>query len=511
VKHNWQNFARFNTPIVGRGLQPRPKRFATALHSILDMNTNQQPIVLLIEDDIVTATTYKMFLSDEAIILTHVETGNAALRYLKETVPNVILLDIGLPDMNGIEILKYVQQQQLSSAVVVITIEHSVNIVVETMRYGAFDFIDKPFPHNRLIVTLRNALRQNLLSQKVEFYEETFKRQQYHKLIGTSKPMQTIYHIIDNVATSKASILITGESGTGKELCMEAIHKESRRKNKPIVAINCAAIPSELMESEMFGYVKGAFTGAVSEKLGAAHQADGGTLFLDEIGEMDLTLQTKLLRFVQTGTFRRVGGHKEDQVDVRFICATNCDLLAKIKAGQFREDLYYRLNVIPLKLPALRQRGGDILLLARTFLNKYAQKEQKTFTEFTSEVEKIFLSYDWPGNVRQLQNVIHNIVVLNKGPIVTTAMLPPLEEVLSINSKATPPQNSETEIALTTSPNTVTQEIHPLWQLEKKAIEEAIEYCDGNIALAAKLLEISKSNIYNKLQLWNISIKRTIK
>jgi len=206
--------------------------------------------------------------------------------------------------------------------------------------------------------------------------------------------MQMVYQIIDNVATSKASILITGESGTGKELCAKAIHQESQRQDKPFIALNCAAIPKDLIESQIFGHLKGAFTGAVNNQLGAVHQAAGGTLFLDEIGEMDISLQSKLLRFLQSKTFYQVGGQKEEQVDVRVLSATNRDLFAEVKAKRFREDLYYRLNVIHIQLPALRQRGQDILLLAKIFLKKYVQEEKKSFHGFTQEVEEIFLSYE---------------------------------------------------------------------------------------------------------------------
>jgi two-component system, repressor protein LuxO len=482
------------------------------------MKTNPQSIVLLVEDDVMTAVTYKAFLTEEPISLTHLETGDATLTYLKKMVPDVILLDLGLPDMNGMEILKYIHQQQLQCTVIIITMEHSVDVVVKAMRYGAFDFIEKPCQANRLLVTLRNGLHQHHLSQKVAFYEANLKRQQYHKyhdLIGASKPMQTVYQIIENVATSKASILITGESGTGKELCARAIHQESQRKDKPFIALNCAAIPKDLMESEIFGHLKGAFTGAVNNKLGAVHQADGGTLFLDEIGEMEISLQSKLLRFAQSSTFYPVGGQKEEQVDVRFISATNRDLLAEVKAKQFREDLYYRLNGIQIQLPSLRQRGQDILLLARIILKQYAQEEKKSFNAFTKEVEEIFLSYEWPGNIRQLQNVLYHIVVLNEGETITADMLPsPLGKVaiVPIDTTVNPPQPQiSTPRPKPIADKPPKKKIRPLWQLEQVAIEEAIEECNGNVQKAADLLEISKSKIYQKLHEWNINFKRTIK
>jgi len=370
------------------------------------------------------------------------------------------------------------------------------------MNYGAFDFIEKPFQAKRLIVTLCNAIRQSTLSHQLESYKKC-ERRQYHKIIGMSKPMQTVYQIIDNVAASKASILINGESGTGKELCAEAIFKESQRKDKPFITLNCAAIPKNLIETEIFGHVKGAFTNAISNRQGAASQADGGTLFLDEIGDMDLQLQSMLLRFIQMGTFQKVGGNKLETVDVRFICATHRNLLTEIQLGRFREDLYFRLNVIQISLPALRERGKDILLIAQTFLTKFAKMEGKSFNGFTSEVQQFFMNYDWPGNIRQLENVIYNIVLLHENQLVTTDMLPKFPNKLSETESSTAAMGIQQQLYPICLPiKQRPKQIRPLWQVEKEVIEEAIEFCNGNITQAAKLLQVSKSSIYNKLQLW---------
>jgi two-component system repressor protein LuxO len=238
--------------------------------------------------------------------------------------------------------------------------------------------------------------------------------------------MQAVYRTIEGAARSRASVFITGESGTGKELAAEAIHKASPRANKPLVALNCGAIPRDLLESEIFGHVKGAFTGATENRIGAARQADGGTLFLDEIGEMPLEMQVKLLRFVQTGSFQPVGASRPEKVDVRFVCATNRDPLAEVEAGRFREDLYYRLYVVPIELPPLRERGDDVLLIARHFLRQMAKEEDRAFRGFTPETEAAIRRYPWPGNVRQLRNVIANIVVLHDAEWVEARMLPPL-------------------------------------------------------------------------------------
>ncbi len=390
------------------------------------------PHVLLVEDTASLALTYQQYLRDEAIELTHVENGTDAKRAIATTPPELVLLDLKLPDMEGQEILRWIQAEGFPTAVVVITAHGSVAVAVEVMRDGALDFLQKPFDAARLQTTLRNALKHNHLQHLVEDFQETFEREHYHGFIGASLPMQAVYRIIDAAAPSKATIFITGESGTGKEVCAEAIHKQGPRRDSPFIAINCGAIPHDLMESEVFGHIKGAFTGAANERKGAATLADGGTLFLDEIGEMDMDLQTKLLRFVQTGSFQRVGDSAEIKVEVRFICATNRDPLEMVEVGSFREDLYYRLHVVPLHLPPLRARGDDILIIAHHFLTTYAKEEGKSFSEFSPEVEVMLRRYTWPGNVRQLQNVIRNITVLHDDSKVTRNHLPPpLNTVLS--------------------------------------------------------------------------------
>ena len=327
--------------------------------------------------------------------------------------------------------------------------------------------------------------------EELEKIEGQLSRQHYHNFIGASKPMQVIYQIIDNVATSKVNILISGETGTGKELCAEAIYKESKRANKPFIVCNCAAIPENLFESYLFGHIKGAFTGAINHKKGLVSQADGGTLFLDEIGELSLTMQSGLLRFVQTQTFYQVGSDKLEKVDVRLICATNRDLLEEIKAGNFREDLYYRIDIININLPTLRQRGGDILLLANFFLQKFAQEEHKNFQSFSFEAERILLGYQWRGNVRQLQNTIHNLVVLNNGQIITAEMLK-----TKIEGKISDKPSIESVS------DTMSDAIRPLKDIEKEVIIAALESCDGNVEKTARLLKISPATIHRKKRLW---------
>jgi DNA-binding NtrC family response regulator len=430
----------------------------------------------------------------------HVDTGQAALEAIATDIPNAILLDLQLPDMNGKDILDEVNKRALPTAVVVITAHGSVDVAVGVMQAGAFDFIEKPFTADRLLITLENALKRQDLEEVVDLY----RRNHFHGFVGASLAMQSVYQIITSASTSKATVFITGESGTGKEVCAQAIHDESPRSDAPFVALNCAAIPRDLMESEIFGHVKGAFTGAVAAREGAAARADGGTLFLDEICEMDLDLQSKLLRFIQTASFQKVGGSKLQEVDVRFICATNRDPIEEVRAGRFREDLYYRLHVIPINLPPLRKREEDVLLIARSFLGHYSAEETKGFTRFSPETEAILLGYDWPGNVRQLQNVVRNIVVLNDSEVVTPAMLPPPLDELAAGANSWLSHTSDMAPASVDVPHATAEavSIQPLWQTERQAIERAIEQCEGNIPKAAALLDISPSTIYRKRQQW---------
>jgi len=457
-----------------------------------------EPTVLLIEDSAALSKVYQDYLRHEKIKLHHVDKGTEALAYIDTNLPDVVFLDLKLPDMDGMDILKHIYEQKMPCTVVIITAHGSVDIAVDAMRYDAFDFIEKPFTGKRLLVTLRNALNSRSLSDEVEQYRQDF-RNEYHGFIGASHVMQSVYRIIESAAPSKATVFITGESGTGKEVCAEAIHLQSPRKKQPFIALNCAAIPHDLMESEVFGHVKGAFTGAASERKGAASQADGGTLFLDEICEMDIDLQSKLLRFIQTGKIQKVGGSTTEDVDVRFICATNRNPMEEVTAGRFREDLFYRLHVIPIQLPALRERDNDVLLIAEQFLAKYSAEENKSFEGMTPECEAIFMDYSWVGNIRELQNVIRNIVVLNNAPIIQKEMLPsPLNSLDTLEEDSKPTSMNRH----TLKNDARTGDIIPLLQVEKQAIERAISFCDGNIPKAAALLEVSPSTIYRKKQGW---------
>ncbi len=467
--------------------------------------------ILLIEDDPPLAKVYQKYLRDERRDVAVAETGTAGIKAIQERAPEVIVLDIMLPDMSGLDVLQFVTDRGINSTVVVITAHGSINTAVDAMRRGAFDFIVKPFTADRLRVTVRNALERHELSETIQTFRDEHDRQGYGGLIGSSPPMQVVYRIIENVAPSKATVFITGETGTGKELCAEAIHLASPQSESPFIALNCAAIPKDLMESEVFGHVKGAFTGAVGAREGAASLAQGGTLFLDEICEMDLKLQSKFLRFVQSGTFQKVGSSKTEHVDIRFICATNRDPWEEVEAGRFREDLYYRLHVIPLPLPPLRQREDDVLTLGRHFLTTVSGEEGGAFGGFSAEAEQAIVDYSWPGNVRQLQNVIRNVVVLNDGDIVTKAMLPDLPGGSRDRAAEGIKDDLEHRTAQIYTPgqtpgDDATEQdgraprIRPMREMEMELIEEAVKACNGSLPKAAALLELSPSTLYRRIK-----------
>ncbi len=456
------------------------------------------PTLLLVEDTSSLAQLYSEYLKKEHIQLVHKTTGKSALDFIRAKVPNLIVLDLNLPDINGMDVLRYVNDQKLPSIVIVITAHGSINIAVEAMRLGCYDFIVKPFTAERLKVAIRNAIERFRLSHILDKIRNEIGQDRYSGFIGGSAAMQAVYKTIDNAANSKATIFITGESGTGKEVCADAIHRQSARASGPFIPLNCGAIAPNLIESEIFGHAKGAFTGAVSEHTGAAGRANGGTLFLDEICEMDLNLQSKLLRLIQTGSFTKVGGTAIENADVRFVCATNRNPWSEVQAGRFREDLYYRLMVIPIELPPLRDREDDMILIARHFLRLFSGEENKHFTGFTDNVESIIRHYDWPGNVRQLQNVIRNIVVLNDGDAVDVDMLPPPLDKIEPNA-STPTIDSPSHAAIKDGGAI---DIKPLWLAEKQIIESAIAACDGNIPKAASMLEVSPSTIYRKKMGW---------
>jgi two-component system, repressor protein LuxO len=456
-----------------------------------------EPRLLLVEDTPSILRLYHEVLRKLDVELLDAETGARALEILNETIPEIVLLDVELPDTNGLDILRNIRARNLPIAVIVVTAHGSVKVAVEAMREGAYDFIMKPFPPDRLIVTVRNALERRTL-QTLAAANEIAKDGRFYGLIGASLPMRAVYNVIENAASSRATVFITGESGTGKELCAQAIHQLSPRRDGPLVTVNCGAIPRELMESEMFGHIRGAFTGAIGNREGAISRARGGTLFLDEICEMDLSLQVKLLRVIQSGEFQKVGGSDTEHADVRYVCATNRNPWEEVQVGRFREDLYYRLLVVPCTMPPLRERDDDVLLLARHFLTLYAKEEGKEFSDFDNDAVHALHRYSWPGNIRELQNVLRNAVLFSQGTVVTEAMLSrldpnPAPRQVSVATLAPMPRSAG-------APGGGT--VKPLWLIEKEAIEEAIALCGGNIPRAAALLEVNPSTIYRRKAEW---------
>jgi len=375
----------------------------------------------------------------------------------------------------------------------------SLTIAVAAMKAGAIDFIPKPIGAKALFERLEAAMATWTAGAKArpaaaaEATDEA-PAADFAGFIGSSPAMREVYEHIRRMAPSRAPVFISGESGTGKELCAEAIHSFSGPAQRPFVAINCSAIPKELIESEIFGHVRGAFTGAAENRPGAAELADGGTLFLDEITEMDLSLQAKLLRFVQTGSFRRVGGSELKRVEVRLVSATNRDPFVEVEAGRLRADLFYRLHVLPIHLPPLRERENDVTVLASAFLLRFAAEEGRAFAGFDAEARRRILTYAWPGNVRQLENVVRRIVVLHEGEEVTAAMLP--VPIAGGEEASRPPVAPAATVA------ELKQAVLPFWEQERRIIDSALAAYGGNIARAAAALEISPSTIYRKRQSW---------
>jgi two-component system repressor protein LuxO len=359
-----------------------------------------------------------------------------------------------------------------------------MSVAVDAMRRGAVDFVVKPTTRDRLRVTAQNAVQNFQLKKVVENYEAEIDRSDFCGIIGKSLVMQGVFKSIEAAAPSKASVFVTGETGTGKELIARAVHDLSPRRKAKFVAI--------------FGHVKGAFTGATSDRAGAAELAEGGTLFLDELGEMPIELQPKLLRFLQLGEYQRVGDSTVRKSNIRIVAATNRDALEAVRQGKIREDLYYRLHVIPVALPPLRDRGADILLLAESFLARYSSEEGKSFEGFTRDAEEWMISHNWPGNVRELENLIRQVVVLNTGGSIARAQLPSVDAVQTIEPRR------EDALILTAADTVPEPEygLEPLWMTEKKAIERAIALCRGNVVAAAKQLQINPSTIYRKKASW---------
>lgn len=419
----------------------------------------------------------------------------------------VILLDLMLPDRDGLDLMVDLLETAPKLKVIVITANGSINRAVQAMRGGAFDFLVKPFDDQRLVSAVANALieydTRPVVKEMAPVEESAF-----HGFIGSSSVMQEVYQMVQSIGRSMATVFITGESGTGKEVCAQAVHDVSNRATGPFIPLNCGAIPADLLESEVFGHLKGSFTGAITDKTGAAAAASGGTLFLDEICEMDLGLQTKLLRFLQTSTIQPVGAVMPRKVDVRIICATNRDPFEEVKAGRFREDLFYRLHVVPIHLPPLRTRGNDVNEISKQSLIKFSKKEGKNFTVISDEVQQLFQNYSWPGNVRQLLNVLWNVIILNNGSSVELDMLP--SELRKDATNAAVPSNGAKHAVAVSQIVAEEDRVAPaealvglsLAEIERVVIEATIARYNGSVPKASRVLDVSPSTIYRKRESW---------
>ncbi len=458
--------------------------------------------LLIVDDEPSVVKFFERLARQDKLSYSIADKGEKAIETLRKTQVDLVLLDIHLPEMNGFQVLEYVKNHLPETEVVVITGRAKVEDAVRALKMGAFDYLTKPFEQIDAISScIKEAIGKVELKRKMKSFDpEKLVRESFEGLIGSAKPMLEVYQTIDHLSESNASVLILGESGTGKELLARAIYKTSPRKTKPFVVINCSAIPETLMESELFGHVKGAFTGATQDKRGLFEEADGGTVFLDEIGEIPLSIQVKLLRILQEKEIRLVGGSDTRRVDVRVIAATHRNLHEMIKKGEFREDLYYRLNVISVHLPALRERSGDIPLLAHFFLRRFADKMKKPVKEISFEAMQMLQNYTWVGNVRELENAIERSVVLSQGASIETKDLP--SKLVSKNYYL--PDPAEVKISQSTYQAAKERAIS---LFNKNYLRHLLQETHGNISIASVKAGMDRSNLKKILRKYEIDLK----
>jgi DNA-binding NtrC family response regulator len=443
--------------------------------------------LLVIDDEVNAATALETLLREDGYDVVGAHDGLSGLQLLEKHVPDVVLTDLRMPGMGGLELLTKIKELRPETMVILMTAYGTVKTAVKAMHLGAEDYLTKPIDVEELEVILGKVLeRKRLLEETRSLRERLEHKYSLDNLVGESPGMLGAFKAIRQVAPSDASVLLLGESGTGKELFAQALHQNSPRKTKPFVRVACAALPESLLESELFGHEKGSFTGALYSRAGRFEIADGGTLFLDEVGDISPAVQVKLLRFLEEREFEKVGGNRTIKVDVRIVTATHRDLHKKLEDGSFREDLYYRLNVIEIHVPPLRERSGDIPLLAHHFLRKCAQANRKEIQDLSNEVLALLLGHPWPGNVRELENAIERAVVLADGPILKPSHFPTLRRL-----EVAPNPTGAPSVRIPGS---------TMADIEREAILRTLESAGGSTSRAAELLQISTRKIQYKLK-----------
>ncbi|WP_419786156.1 sigma-54-dependent transcriptional regulator [Pseudodesulfovibrio sp.] len=464
--------------------------------------------ILIIDDEEGIRFSLRGILEDDGHEVVEAESGEQGLEVLGTTIPDLIFLDIWLPGMDGLKVLDAIRADHADMPVIMISGHGTIETAVKALKKGAFDFIEKPLSLEKVVATTRNAVEFSRLRQENQALRTRICSEHPACLTGESEAIRTLNEVISRVAPTDSWVLITGENGTGKEIAARSIHAQSGRADKPLVAVNCAAIPEELIESELFGHEKGAFTGAEKAQAGKFEQADGGTLFLDEIGDMSLKTQAKILRILQEQAFEHVGGRKSIRVDVRVIAATNKDLLAEIESGNFREDLYYRLKVFPLELPPLRERDDDVLLLIRDFIDALVRQHGFKPIKFDAAAEEALKAYHWPGNVRELKNFVERMFIMFAGDIVTLDRLPPeIREDVPNLSPVRSAGNGEDEAeedfdSLIAEGPSDLKEARALF--EARFLEAKLKEFEGNISRLAKAVGLERSSLYRKLKAYRI-------